>query len=219
MSVDPGYETYWKRKKLLTDSKPEFPVRRWWPTDGLADVEQLYYDAVRGAPSLLDVGAGDLRVMQKLQRAGYRGDYHTLDIGTEGQYTYRDLGDVSRAYGAIICLDVIEHLPLSEGLTLVNRMVSLLPPGGVLILQTANAYYIPDPLAWDMTHVHKYNLPDLWAHLTCQGLEVSGYRVVVGEERGGLVAALKLRVVAYVKQRILGCDYANDIVLIARKPA
>jgi hypothetical protein len=70
-----------------------------------------------------------------------------------------------------------------------------------------------------MTHVHKYNIADLWAHLTCQGLEVSGYRVVLGEDHRGPIAGLKFGVIAYFKMKILGCDYANNIVLIARKQA
>jgi predicted SAM-dependent methyltransferase len=218
MTIDPAYETYWKRKKLLMGSNPQFPVRRWWQTDGLSDIEQLFYEVVRDRPHLLDVGAGDLRIMNKLQQAGYRGEYHTLDTGTEGEYTYRDLREVSRAYSAILCLDVIEHLPLREGLTLLNQMTSILPPGGVLVVQTPNAYYVPDPLSWDMTHVHKYNLPDLWAHFTCQGFDVAGYRVVLRERRQGPIEALRSGIVAYVKKKILACDYANNIVLIVRKP-
>jgi len=214
----PAYETYWQRKELLKRSLPRFPVRRWWETEGLCDIERIYFDAVRDAPSLLDVGAGDLRVMRKFQKAGYRGEYHTQDIGEEGRYTYRDLADVSRPYGAILCLDMIEHVPLGEGLAAVKRMISLLAPGGVLVLQTPNAAYIPEARSWDMTHVHLYNLPDLWAFFRCEGMDVVGYRVTLGPERPGSFVAARTAIVSYVKKRILGCDYANNIALIARAP-
>lgn len=58
-----------------------FPVLRWWETTGLCDSEQVIFDAIRTSPSLLDIGAGDLRIMRKLQAAGYRGEHHTQDIG------------------------------------------------------------------------------------------------------------------------------------------
>jgi hypothetical protein len=217
MSADPAYETYWRRKELLRKSRPTFPVRRWWDTDGLCDIEQVYFDAVRGAPSVLDVGAGDLRIMRKLQAAGYTGEYHTQDVGTEGRYTYRSLDDVHRAYGAVLCLDVIEHLSLTDGLTLIRRMISLLSPGGVLVLQTANGAYIPDPRSWDMTHIHVYNAPDLWAYFTCEGMDAAGYRVVLGDRDPGLIVAARNAITAYVKRRILGCDYANNIAMVVRK--
>lgn len=219
MAGHPAYDTYWQRKELLKKSWPAFPVRRWWETDGLCDIEEVYFEAVRHAPSLLDVGAGDLRVMRKIQAAGYRGEYHTQDIGPEGTFTYRDLDEVRRPYGAILCLDVLEHLPLAEGLALVRRMVALLSPRGALVLQTPNAAYLPDPRSWDMTHVHVYNLPDLWAFLRCDGLDVEGYRVVLGPRAPGPVGVARARVVAYVKRKILGCDFANNIAIVARKPA
>ncbi len=196
---------------------PRFPVRRWWETEALCDIERVYFDAIRGAASLLDVGAGDLRIMRKFQRAGFPGEYHTQDVGVEGRYTYQDLGEVRRRYGAILCLDVIEHLPLREGLTLVRRMISLLEPGGALVLQTPNAAYIPDPRSWDMTHLHVYNPGDLWAYLTCEGLEVDLYRVALRDEHPGPVVGTRLKITDYVKRRILGCDYANNIAAVGRK--
>ncbi|HEU4725262.1 MAG TPA: methyltransferase domain-containing protein [Candidatus Eisenbacteria bacterium] len=218
MSEHPAYRTYWQRKEMLRQGMPQFPVRRWWETDGLSEIEQVYFDAVRNASSLLDVGAGDLRIMRKFQAAGFAGDYHTQDIGGEGSYTYGDLSQVTRRYEAILCLDVVEHLTLVEGLTLVDRMVELLEPGGALVLQTANAYYIPNALAWDMTHLHVYNLPDLHAYLVCDGLDVAGYRVVLGDRSPGVVRRVKIGIAAYVKQKILGCDFANNIALVARRP-
>jgi hypothetical protein len=217
MAGHPAYETYWRRKELLRAGPPPFPVRRWWETDGLCEIERVYFDAIRGATSLLDVGAGDLRVMRKLQAAGFAGEYHTLDIGPEGRYTYRDIAEVKHPYGAIVCLDTLEHLPLVDGTALLQSMIALLSPGGVLVLQTPNAAYLPDPRSWDMTHVHIYNLPDLWAFFRCEGMQVEGYRVTLGPERLGPIAAVRNSITAYVKRKILACDFANNIAVVARK--
>ncbi len=193
-------------------------MRRWWETDGLCDIEQVYFDAVRTATSLLDVGAGDLRIMRKFQAAGFAGEYHTQDVGTEGRYTYRDVGEVKRKYGAILCLDMIEHLPLQEGLSMLRTVIALLEPDGVLVIQTPNAAYVPDPRSWDMTHVHLYNAGDLWAWLKCEGLETEVYRVALREERPSPIVAARLTVTDYVKKKILGCDFANNVAAVARGP-
>ena len=193
-------------------------MRRWWETEELCEIERVYFDVVRGAERLLDVGAGDLRIMRKLQRAGFRGEYHTQDVGSEGAYTYRSLDEVRGQYGAILCLDVIEHLELREGLTMLKKMISLLSPGGVLVLQTPNAAYIPDPRSWDMTHVQTYNAGDLWAWLKCEGLETEIYRVVLlASANPGPMVTVKAAITGYVKRKILGCDDANNIAAIARK--
>lgn len=219
MSGDLAYHGYWERKRLRAGAVPAFPVRRWWESDGLSEVEQLYFEAVRDTPSLLDVGAGDLRMQQKFAAAGYTGEYHTQDIGPEYRHTYRDLDEVERRYGAVLCLDVIEHLPLEHGLALLERLVALLEPGGTLVLQTPNARCVRSPLGWDMTHLHLYNVEDLWAYLTAAGLETTGFRVVFAPRRRSPLAALRFALAALVTTRLLGADYADNIALVARKLA
>lgn len=212
-----AYGSYWERKRLLAGPLPQFPVRRWWPTDALSEIEQICFDAVRGAPSLLDVGAGDLRVREKFRRAGYAGEYHTLDIGGEYEHTYGSLAEVGRPYDALLCLDVLEHMPLEAALEAIDRMVSVLAPGGTLVIQTPNARCIRNPLAWDMTHVHCFNIADLWAYLSAAGLRVEAYRVVFTFARRGVAERVRAAAAAFVTSRLLGMDYADNLVLIGRK--
>ena len=213
----PAYRNYWARKQLLEDRPPCFPVLRYWRSSGLSQVEQVYYNAVHQAGRLLDYGAGDLTVMRKLRQAGYAGEYHTLDIGDEYAYTYSDLSQVTETYDAILCLDVIEHLSLQDGLTLLSRLAGLLSPGGRLVLQTPNARCVRQPLAWDMTHLHCYNLGDLWAYLECLELDCCGYRVIFRESRTSWWEKLRFVLCAFVVTRICGSDYADNIALIGER--
>ena len=133
--TDPAYANYWRRKQLLDGPVPHFPLRRWWATDGLCDIERVYFAAIKDAPSVLDVGAGDLRIRDKFLAAGYAGTYHTQDIGGEFEYTYRSLDEVQGGYDAVLCFDVLEHLPLVGGLSLLGRR-SRCSPRRVVIIQT-----------------------------------------------------------------------------------
>jgi len=216
--TDPAYANYWWRKQLLTGPVPHFPLRRWWATDGLCDIERVYFAEIKDAPSVLDVGAGDLRIRDKFLAAGYAGTYHTQDIGSEFEYTYRNLDEVQGKYGAVLCLDVLEHLPLEEGLSLLGRLVALLNPGGSLIIQTPNARCVRSPLGWDMTHQHMYNISDLWAYARTLSLDATGYRVWFTSPQISPIGWLQTAASRFVVTRLLGSDYADNIALVARKP-
>jgi hypothetical protein len=215
-SPDPVYFQYWQRKKLSA-TPPAFPVVRWWPEAGLSEAERAWIPAILDRGSLLDIGAGDLSVRQKILAAGFRGRYDTLDIGDEHAYTYRDLSQVPGSYGAILCIDVLEHLELKTGLGLLHRIRSLLEPGGVLVIQTPNSRCVRTAQAKDMTHVHSYNLPDLHAYLSCLGFQARGYRVAYSAPGPGPGRWLLEKLGALVTTRLLGCDYADNILLVGHR--
>lgn len=208
------FKNYWSRKRFLEGKIPSFPVIKWYRTDSLCDIEQLYFTQVNKCRSILDVGAGDLRIKKKFELAGFGGEYHSQDVSEEHPHTYRTLSEVDRKYDAILCLDVIEHLSLSDGLALIQKMKTLLEKNGLLILQTPNARCVRNPMGWDMTHLHCYNLPDLWAYLTAEGFQTAGYRVVFSES----IERKKFRTLLarYIITRVLGNDYADNIALIGQ---
>lgn len=219
---DLAYRNYWRRKELVAQA-PRFGRCRYWPVDerakppALSERDAIIYQAVSGAPDLLDVGAGDLFVKRLLENAGYQGVYDTQDVSAEFAYTYRDLAEVKHPYHAILFIGVLEHLPLAAGMEMLDRLITLLAPGGVLIVQTPNALCCRNQWGTDMTHLHCYNLTDLWAHLSTYGLSVEGYRVVYTPRRWGLWTYLRFLAQQIVASQILGSDYADGILLVARK--
>lgn len=214
MRVANTYAQFWNRKRIRAEA-PHFPVVRWWNSDELSQIDAIYFNAVKNAASLLDVGAGDLRIKHKFRAAGFKGLYDTVDPGEEHQHTYASLESVERKYKAIICLDVIEHMPLTEGLDVLQRMTTLLDPPGVLIVQTPNARCIRNPLGWDMTHQHCYNAGDLWSYLTHLGYTAVGYRIEFSPAKRSALGSLKSFVSKAITTQLLGCDYADSIGFVA----
>lgn len=212
------YQHYWKQRALVAASAPHFPVISWWPDDGLAESEQRIFTAIRGARTLLDVGAGDNHMQAKFVRAGFTGTYHSQDVSSEHAHTFSDLDEAKPGYyDAILCLDVIEHLTLEDGLALLGRLRDLLSAGGVLVLQTPNARCVRNPLGGDMTHLHCYNAHDLWAYLTVIGLSASGYRVTFRTKHRSPFDWLFELAGRWITTRILGCDFADNLLFVARK--
>lgn len=213
---DIAYFNYWKRKKLMSN-QPHFPTKRWWDDAAFSEIEQLIFNRVKDKASILDVGAGDLRVQQKYYAAGFQGVYHTQDIGQEFTYTYSTLAEVNQFYDAVFCFDTIEHLELRPGLELLHQLIERVESGGLLVLQTPNARCVSNPLSWDMTHLHCYNIQDLWAYLTALGLQVEGYRVVFRPLKQNLAQACSDLLSRFLVTRYMGMDYAANIVLLAQK--
>jgi hypothetical protein len=209
------YLNYWKRKQL-SRNPPPFPIRRhWWDVEDLSEAHEVIYAAIKTAATVLDVGAGDMRFMRLVRQRGFTGNYDTLDIGHEHEYTYSDLNEVARKYDAVVCMDVLEHLELASGIAFLHRLLSLVQPGGVLAIQTANANFHRHPLAWDMTHVHAYNPVDLWTYLTALGTETTVYRVRFGHPP----AELRQRAHEWVRSWIaseLYLDYCENLMAIVR---
>lgn len=211
------YFKYWERKNILASKKPHFSTLKWWHSEDLCEVEQVILSKVESCNAILDVGAGDLRVKRKIQNAGFNGEYHTQDIGEEFVYTYKDLDQIDRTYSVILCLDVIEHLPVFQGLELIHTLSNLLVTNGVLIIQTPNARCIRNPLISDMTHLHCYNLSDLWAYLTCMNFDVEGFRVCFEPDKLKFPDNIISLISKYSITRFLGLDYSDNIIVFATK--
>ncbi|MBD1822047.1 methyltransferase domain-containing protein [Cyanobacteria bacterium FACHB-DQ100] len=216
INSDLAYANYWKRKELLANS-PHFPTKHWWADSSFSEIEQIIFDRIKAKSTILDVGAGDLRIQQKFYRAGFQGVYHTQDIGQEFTYTYSTLEEIDQKYEAVLCFDTIEHLELRPGLALLHQLIDRVETGGLLVIQTPNARCISNPLSWDMTHLHCYSIHDLWAYLTSFGLKVEGYRVIFGKPSRNLIEKFSSLASRLMITRLLGHDYAANIVLIAQK--
>lgn len=209
------YLNYWKRKQLLK-TVPAFAIRRhWWDVEELSEAHAVIYEAIRGADTVLDVGAGDMRFMRLACQRGFTKTYHTLDIGHEHEYTYADLKDVKRTYDAVVCMDVLEHLDLADGIGFLHRLLSVVAPGGVLALQTANANFHRHPLAWDMTHLHAYNPVDLWTYLTALGHATTMYRVRFGHPAAGLRERAHEWIRSWIAEELY-LDYCENLLAIVR---
>lgn len=139
MELGQHYRHYWRRMELRAQAAGyRAPCLRWYHGDRLNPAERVVFDRVCTAARLLDFGAGDLRLERKFSEAGFAGRYETLDVSEEFPHDYTDLGQVSGPFGAILCLEVIEHLPLAAFDGVVGRLCELLEPGGVLVISTPN---------------------------------------------------------------------------------
>ena len=212
------YQEYWRRLQLREQAQGwRAPCLSWYHGPGLNPVERLIFDRVRHAKRLLDFGAGDLRLKRKMLDAGFAGRYETLDLSPEFPHEYRDLSQVAGRFEAVLCLEVIEHLPLSAFEDVVGRLCELLEPGGVLVLSTPNPLCVVPMWARDSGHIQQYPLADLVAYFLSRDFTVDPFRVRLVPARPSPAQRVRLftqRVLCY----LLGVDYADGLLVVGTKP-
>ncbi len=217
MELGQHYRHYWRRMELRAEAAGyRAPCLRWYHGDRLNPAERVVFDRVCTAARLLDFGAGDLRLKRKFSEAGFAGRYETLDVSEEFPHDYTDLGQVSGPFGAILCLEVIEHLPLAAFDGVVGRLCELLEPGGVLVISTPNPLCVVPMWARDSGHIQQYPLHDLIAALLARDFAVEPFRVRFVPARPSVPQRLRL-LSQHVLCYLLAVDYADGLLVIGTR--
>jgi SAM-dependent methyltransferase len=116
----------------------------------LSRTEERYFDLLEGASPVVDVGCGRGEVLAALAERGIDGIGVDLDAGMVAEAKAAGVdarqGDANAfladaepaSLGAVIAIQVVEHLELDALLSLIELAHARLRPGGRLILETPN---------------------------------------------------------------------------------
>jgi dolichol-phosphate mannosyltransferase len=169
------------------------PLQRYWQRERF----RIIQDYVADEGWVLDIGCGSSRIVQTLPRVV------ATDLAIRKLRWLRAPGrpllqaDMNRlpfrsgAFGAVVCSEVIEHIPRAE--VRLEELVRVIAPGGVLILGTPDygkrlwrtlewTYGKLFPGGYAKEHINRYHEPELRAILEGLGLEVERVRYVGGSE-------------------------------------
>jgi len=212
------YDDYWRRMELREEflNIGRIPVKRWYASEGLNDIERVYFDELAGSDSILEVGSGRNNLREKFFRSGYDGLYRTMDLSREFPHDYHALADVEGIYDAIVILEVIEHMGLEQFWDLLEFIGAHLAPHGKLVISTTQPGSVIPWESWDMTHVQHYPFHDLYALFRARGFSVRCFRVWTRSHRETLRQGGRMllrRMLCYV----LGIDYADTIALVMQR--
>ena len=148
----------------------------------------LYWNisqSLRGCRSVLDLGCGECSPLWYVKKDfisvgvdGFRPSIlKSKALGVHDRYIHSDLLFVGKkirpkSFDAVILLDVVEHFPKDEGLTLL-KMAEKIAKKKVIVL-TPNGFYKQDKIGGNPYQVHKsgWSLRDF----TSRGYDVRGLR-------------------------------------------
>ena len=169
------------------------PLQRYWQRQRFRIIQSFVADE----GWVLDIGCGSSRIVQTLPRVV------ATDLAIRKLRWLRAPGrpllqaDMNRlpfrsgAFGAVVCSEVIEHIPRTQ--VRLEELVRVIAPGGVLILGTPDygkrlwrtlewTYGKLFPGGYIKEHINRYDNAGLRAILEGLGLEVESVRYVGGSE-------------------------------------
>jgi len=117
---------------------------------------------------VLEVGAGDRRFEAKIREKRPGFVYKSMDVDTATRQDYYDLSSVKEYFDVIFLFELIEHLSPEDGLAMLEKLRSLLSPGGKVIIGTPNLYH-PHRYFGDITHRTPYKYEELGAVMSMAG--------------------------------------------------
>ena len=169
------------------------PLQRYWQRERFRVIRAM----VDGATRILDIGCGSSRILQSLPQAvgmdmqirklrWLRAPGRQLLAGSLLELPFRD-----GAFDAVICSEVIEHIPREE--IDLTDMVRVLAPGGTLVLGTPDygrwrwrfleaVYKKVFPQGYATEHINPYTRRELRGILEDMGLVVMDVQYVAGSE-------------------------------------
>lgn len=178
-------------------------------------VREVLCELVRDRDRVLEVGAGDRKMKTMLEQAGRRVEYRSLDIDPHGQHDYRSFDEINEPFDGAFAFEVIEHLPADAIHGWLGQLYSVVRPGGWLVLSTPNIYYPPAYLR-DVTHRTPLCYDELAGLAAAAGFDVER---VVRIYHDPVHRKLMRRYLFGWLFRMLGFDFARQIVLVARRPS
>ncbi len=169
------------------------PLQRSWQRDRFRVIRGM----VDGAVRILDIGCGSSRILQSLPQAvgldmqirklrWLRAPGRHLVQGSLSELPFPD-----GAFDAVICSEVIEHIP--RGDIDLTDMVRVLAPGGTLVLGTPDygrwtwrtleaVYKKVFPQGYATEHINPYTRDELRREIERMGLVVVDVQYVFGSE-------------------------------------
>jgi len=168
---------------------------------------------IRDGEKILDIGASNRNLEERLKRYYPNLIYRSMDVDREQFHDFYSLEEIQETFAVIFLFEVIEHLELEEGLNVLEKVYGLLHGGGRLILTTPNVFN-PSRFWRDATHKVAYCYDELGGLLLAQGFQIRAmYRTYNDAFHRYL---FRLYVMAPL-HRYLCIDFAKSILVIAEK--
>ena len=191
-------------------------VRRRYPSIWEVPIaknrHELVLREVASGLSILDVGASNQMLGDKIRAVFPNVTYKSMDIDREASHDYYSLDEIDETFNLIVFSEVIEHMTFDEGAVMLGRLRELLKDGGRLILTTPNLFH--PHRYWDASHKTPYRYDELGALLMSLGYSIESiYRLYNDAFFSRL---LRLYVTAFI-HRYLDIDFAKSIAIVAVK--
>ena len=175
----------------------------------------LMMKTIHDGEKILDIGASNRNLQERLKRHFPNLIYKSMDIDREQFHDYYSLEEIQETFDVVFLFEVIEHLNLEGGGQLMKKAFRLLNEGGRLILTTPNVFN-PSRFWRDVTHQTAFCYDELGGFLLAQGFRIKSMYRTYNDPFHRFF--FRCYVMAPL-HRYLGIDFAKSILVIAEKRA
>jgi SAM-dependent methyltransferase len=168
---------------------------------------------IRDGEKVLDIGASDRSLQERLKRHYPKLIYKSMDIDRERFHDFYTLEEIRESFDVVFLFEVIEHVDFEEGVRLLKGVYDFLNEGGRLILTTPNVFN-PSRFWRDVTHKMAYCYDELGGLLLAQGFQI---KVMYRTYNDAFHRYFFRLYVMAPLHRYLGIDFAKSILVIAEK--
>jgi SAM-dependent methyltransferase len=173
----------------------------------------LMVKMMKDSEKVLDIGASNRNLQERLKRHFPHLVYKSMDIDREQFHDFYSIEEIKESFDVVFLFEVIEHLGLEEGVRLLEKIYGLLNERGRLMMTTPNVFN-PSRFWRDATHKVAYCYDELGGLLLSRGFRIKGmYRTYSDALHRYL---FRLYVMAPL-HHYLGIDFAKSILIIAEK--
>lgn len=168
MSLNINWSELYHARNLV---KTQFPSI--WRIPLVKKEMSLLGEFLRPGVRILEIGAGDRRMREKIKEICPSADYKSFDIDRSTFQDFYELNEVSGRFDLVFGFELIEHMSPAEGLSMLSALRSHIDSAGTLILGTPNLYH-PHRYFGDITHVTPYKYEELGSIMVLAGYNVKG---------------------------------------------
>lgn len=162
---------------------------------------------------ILEIGAGERKLKQRLERSCQGVDYVSCDIDDQYEHEFKQFSEITGSYNIICAFELIEHLTLDSARKMLNKCYEVTADEGVILLTTPNIYYPPAYLR-DATHITAFSYDELGGLMESAGFEVTAiYRLY----HDALLKKVIRRYLLYPLFRAINIDFSRQIAVVAKK--
>ncbi|GAF75309.1 unnamed protein product [marine sediment metagenome] len=162
--------------------------------------------------SVLDVGASNQMLGEKIKAVFPDVAYKSMDIDREAIHDYYSLEEIREEFNLIIFSEVIEHMTIEEGVVTLKKLRELLKDGGRIIITTPNLFH--PHRYWDASHKTPYRYDELAALLMSLGYSIETiYRLY---NDAFFRRLFRIYIGAFI-HRYLDIDFARSIAVVAAR--
>lgn len=191
-------------------------VRRAFPSVYRLKIKKKILDIIveeiKSEDKILDVGASTQALGEKIRGNVPSVMYKTMDIDREQHHDYYSLDNITEQFDVIILSEVIEHLELYEGFSMLGQLRDLLKENGKIIVSTPNLHH-PNRY-WVSDHKTPYRHDEIGGALLSVGYRVDKIYRVYNDQ---LFKRLFRIYVMSCLHEYLDVDFAKSIIVVASK--